>query len=665
MELDAILGAIVLLVASALGACAARRIRALVIGSAGALTASAIGIAASLSSILRGAGPSFRLIGPLPVGQAHVGLDVLSAFFLACIFLVSGLATVAGIGDLRGTPASRRVVSSVVFLNLLIASMALVVVARDGVFFLMAWEAMSVTSLLLVFSEHEREDVRRAGMAYLVASHVGLVMLLVLFVLLAQGSDSFDFAIFASQRSSRGLANVCFALALVGFGTKAGFWPLHVWLPEAHPAAPSHVSAVMSGVMLKLGIYGLLRTVLWLGQPPIEWGITLVLVGTVSSLGGVLHALGQHDLKRLLAYHSVENVGIIALGMGVGMLGQSESLPAVAYLGYAGALLHVLNHGLMKGLLFQCTGGVVHATGTRNIESLGGISRRMPITAATFLLGSVAISGLPPLNGFVSELLIFVGALRGAAVMTASSAVSALVVIPVLALTGGLACACFVKVYGVVFLGTPRTAAAEHAHESGRAGLTAMIAGAALCLAVGLIPGSALRLVATPVHELSGFGDLAASDAVPGISNVLRVTAIFAAITACLAWLRGRLLAHRGVTQGSTWGCAYDVPTARMQYTAASFASPLLAPFDAVFATRVHRDGPSGYFPVHAHFERHRGDVTADHVFVPAMRRGVRLLGRLHVLQQGRIQAYLVYILAVLIGLLVWVLVFPMGAAVR
>ena len=612
MELDAILGAIVLLIASALGTCAAGRAQALVIGSAGALTASAVGIAASLSSILRGGEPSSRLFGALPVGQVHVGLDVLSAFFLLCIFLVSGLATVVGIGDLRGIPARHRVVSSVVFLNLLIASMALVVVARDGVFFLMAWEAMSVTSLLLVFSEHEREDVRRAGVAYLVASHVGVVALIILFVVLAQGSDSFDFAAFSAQRWSRGSASVCFALALVGFGTKAGVWPLHVWLPEAHPAAPSHVSAVMSGVMLKLGIYGLLRTVLWLGPPPTQWGIALVLVGIVSSVAGVLHALAQHDLKRLLAYSSVENVGIIMMGIGVGMLGQSESLPAVAFLGYAGALLHVLDHGLMKGLLFHCAGAVVHGSGTRNIESLGGLSRRMPVTAATFLLGSVAISGLPPLNGFISELLIFAGALRGAAAMTTSGAISALLVVPALALTGGLACACFVKVYGIVFLGTPRTAAAAHTHETGRSGRIGLVAGAVLCLAVGLAPVFALRLVSTPADELSGYAGTTMTDAIAGVSALWRVTAIFAVLAACLAWLRRRLLAHRSVGSASTWGCAYDVPTARMQYTSASFSSPLLAPFDAIFATRVHRDGPAGYFPVHAHFERHRGDVTAD-----------------------------------------------------
>jgi hydrogenase-4 component B len=600
----------------------------------------------------------------LPLGRVSVGLDALSAFFLACIFIVSGLASVAAIEDLRHVTARYRVVSSVVFLNLLVASMVLVVLARDGVFFLMAWEGMSATSLLLVYSEHEREDVRRAGIAYLVASHVGVVVLFVLFVLLTQGHDAFDFKLFGSRRPSPSFDGACFALALLGFGTKAGFWPVHVWLPEAHPAAPSHVSAVMSGVMLKMGIYGLLRTLTWIGPPPLLWGVTLIFIGALSCLGGVLHALAQRDIKRLLAYSSVENIGIIALGLGVGMLGQAGRVPAVAFLGYGGALLHVLNHGLMKGLLFQCAGSVVHATGTRNVESLGGLSHRMPITAAAFLLGSVAISGLPPLNGFLSELLIFAGALRAASAMPAPGAIAALVTVPVLALTGGLACACFVRVYGVVFLGTPRTPAAAHAHEPASAGQGAMIAGVALCVVLGVAPILALALITPPVLELTG-SDAAPPDTVAGIATIGRVTLVFVAAAASLAWLRKRLLSGQSVRRGATWGCAYDAATPRMQYSAASFASPLLAPFEAIFVTRVHREGPSGYFPARAHFERHYGDATQDRVFVPGIRRGVRILGRLHVLQQGRIQAYLVYIMAVLIGLLVWVLIFPMEPGAR
>jgi formate hydrogenlyase subunit 3/multisubunit Na+/H+ antiporter MnhD subunit len=522
----------------------------------------------------------------------------------------------------------------------------------------MAWEAMSVSSLLLVYTEHEREDVRRSGLIYLIASHLGVVILFILFVVLSGSSNSFDFAGMATTSRSRVLSDWCFGLALVGFGLKAGFWPMHVWLPEAHPAAPSHVSAVMSGVMLKLGIYGILRASFWLGPPPVEWGITLVVIGATSSLGGVLHALGQTDIKRLLAYSSVENIGIIALALGVGMLGQSESLPVVTYLGYAAALIHGLNHGLMKGLLFHCAGAIAHATRTRNIESLGGLSRQMPVTAAAFLLGAIAISGLPPLNGFIGELLLYFGALHAAAVVPGAGATASLVVVPTLALTGAIACACFVRTYGIIFLGIPRSAATERAHEIGWTTATAMIIGGTLSVAIGLSPMLALSLVNAPVVELVR-ANVDPAGVVDGIAMAARVTALLVALVIALGCVRKLLFRGRPVSRASTWGCGYDAPTPRMQYTATSFAAPLLAPFDGFYPTRVHRDGPSGYFPTRAHFERRYVDIPADLLFVPAMRRIVRLLGRLHVLQQGHIHTYLVYILAVLIGLLVWVLVLP------
>ena len=267
---------------------------------------------------------------------------------------------------------------------------------------------------------------------------------------------------------TQGLAGVLFLLAVIGFGTKAGFMPLHVWLPEAHPAAPSHVSAVMSGVMIKTGIYGLMRAFTFLGTPPLWWGWVLVAIGLTSGVLGVLFALAQHDLKRLLAYHSVENIGIIALGLGVGLLGMSTGSPVLIVLGFGGALLHVLNHALFKGLLFLGAGAVVHGTGTREIDQLGGLLKRMPWTAATFLVGAVAISGLPPLNGFVSEFLIYLGAFKGGISTGGPVAVPLLALIAGLALIGGLAVACFTKAFGIVFLGEPRS---EHVVARARGGL--------------------------------------------------------------------------------------------------------------------------------------------------------------------------------------------------
>ena len=300
------------------------------------------------------------------------------------------------------------------FFNGLAASMAMVAVAANGVLFLICWEVMALCSFFLVTFESEEESVQRAGWTYLVATHIGTAFLLVLFLMLGRqaGGGSLDFDTFLAARGHMGAAaDVLFLLALVGFGAKAGFVPFHIWLPEAHPAAPSPVSAVMSGVMLKTGIYGILRTLTFLGAPHLWWGWLLIATGLVSGIFGVLMALAQHDLKRLLAYHSVENIGIIALGLGLGVLGVAWRLPALAVLGFAGGLLHVVNHALFKGLLFMGAGSVQHATGTREIDLLGGLIKRMPWTGRTFLIGAVAICGLPPLNGFVSELLIYTGGL--------------------------------------------------------------------------------------------------------------------------------------------------------------------------------------------------------------------------------------------------------------
>jgi hydrogenase-4 component B len=625
---------------------------ALVVGTVGSALACLAGVAASLSALIDGEERSLRAAWPLPVGELHVALDALSSFFLVCVFLVSGLAAVYGGGYLRPYIGKRRLAPALFFFNLLVASMAVVTITRDGILFLIAWEVMSLTSFFLVTFESEREEVRRAGMTYLIASQLGVIFLFVLFALLSRHSGgTYDFDVLGASGAA-GLANVCFLLALVGFGTKAGFWPLHVWLPDAHAAAPSHVSALMSGVMIKIGIYGLLRTLTLLGRPPAWWGALLIAVGAVSGVAGVLHALAQHDLKRLLAYHSVENVGIIALGIGLGLLGQSQGNASVAFLGYAGGLLHVLNHGLFKGLLFEGAGSVLHGTGTRDIDSLGGLYRRMPMTATTFLVGSVAICGLPPLNGFVSEWLIYIGAFRGGAALPTGWAVWALVVVPALALIGGLAAACFVKAFGVVFLGESRTEAALKAHETGVAMRVTMLSGALLCLAIGLWPAGAVQVVA-PVAKFLGKTPGAIPDS-GSLLAITRVGVVLLALVVLLVLARMALLRRREVSSAATWGCGYAAPSPRMQYTAASFAQPILALFAPVIHSRVDEQGPDGYFPAKAHFEEHLGDMAGERLLLPATRLVVRALSRLHAIQQGRLQLYLVYIAVTLVVLLIW-----------
>jgi formate hydrogenlyase subunit 3/multisubunit Na+/H+ antiporter MnhD subunit len=623
------------------------------IGTTGCVVGSGLGLAGSLIALLRGERAVTRFAWTLPVGELRFGIDPLSSFFLLCIFLVGGLAAAYGGSYLHEPSGRRRVAPALAFFPVLVAAMAGVVLARDAMVLMVAWEVMSVASFLLVTFEHDRPEVRRAGLLYLIASQAGAACLLLLFAVLGRAAGSYDFDRLGAAAAVPGLATTAFLLAVAGFGTKAGFWPLHVWLPDAHPAAPTHVSALMSGVMIKMGIYGLLRTLTFLGPPPTWWGALMIVIGSISGIVGVLLALAQHDLKRLLAYHSVENIGIIALGIGLGLLAESHHDPMIAYLGFGGALLHVLNHGIFKGLLFQSAGSIQKGTGTRDIESLGGLLRNMPVTGAMFMVGSIAICGLPPLNGFVSEWLMFVGAMRGGAVFIPGWTVFSIVVVVALALIGGLATACFVKAFGIVFLGEPRGDAVRGANESGWGMRTAMSAGALLCVVIGVWPAGAMRLVMPAVADLTRTtGDLRPLTAL--LNSIARSTLVLAALVLVLGLGRKALLRGRTVSRAPTWGCGYEAPSARMQYTAESFGRPLLEPFALIVGARVDASGPEGVFPAVARYQRHIGDMAGERVFLPAYGRVLQLFSRVRGLQHGRIQLYLAYILITLIVLLVW-----------
>jgi formate hydrogenlyase subunit 3/multisubunit Na+/H+ antiporter MnhD subunit len=595
---------------------------------------------------------------PIPLGNLSLGMDPLSAFFVLPVALVCGLAAIYGSEYLLAYRDKKRLGAAWFYFCLLTASMVVVVTARNGLLFLIAWELMSLVSFFLVMFEDEAESSQRAGWTYLVASHLGTAFLLALFVLLPQGAGSLEFARIAVPPE---LAGAAFLLAVIGFGTKAGFVPLHVWLPESHPAAPSHVSAVMSGVMIKMGIYGLLRTLTFLGPMPAWWGWLLVAIGASSGILGVLWALAQQDLKRLLAYHSVENIGIIALGLGVGLLGISYNRPEMAALGFAGGLLHVWNHALFKSLLFLGAGSVAHAAGTREIEHLGGLLKRMPVTGTTFLVGAAAISGLPPLNGFVSELLVYLGGFSGlwAAHTTFAAAIGGLLVIGSLALIGGLAAACFAKAFGVVFLGEPRSEHAQAAHEPGRAICLPLIALAAACGLVGIFGPFMPKLVAPVVATVlpaawSGTAPSGLDLASKSLAGVCYGSLALVTIIALLAWLRTRLLAARPVTEAVTWDCGYAAPSPRMQYTASSFAQPLLKVFQLFVRTKTKLRTPEGLFPDRAALHTEAPDVFRERLFAPLFSAVRWVALRLHRLQEGRIQLYVLYIAMTLLVLLVW-----------
>jgi formate hydrogenlyase subunit 3/multisubunit Na+/H+ antiporter MnhD subunit len=629
------------------------------LGAGSVVIASVLGCVPVIQVLSGGSIEAVRVPWPVPFGEFFLELDPLAAWFLVPTLLLSALSAIYGVGYLRAWQGRRSLGPVWFFYCVLVLGMMLVLLARNAVLFLFAWELMAVASFFLVTFEHERESVREAGWIYFVATHLGTAFLLMFFLLTARETGSMDFNVWAEKGiQTRGLADILFLLAIVGFGTKAGFMPFHVWLPEAHPAAPSHVSALMSGVMIKTGIYGLLRSLTFLGAPPLWWGWLLIGIGLTSGVLGVLFALAQHDLKRLLAYHSVENIGIIALGIGVGLLGVSTGSPTLMVLGFGGGLLHVLNHALFKGLLFFGAGAVLQGTGTHEIDHLGGLLKRMPWTAATFLIGAVAISGLPPLNGFVSEFLIFLGAFQGGATLGAAGAVPLLALIAGLALIGGLAAACFTKAFGVVFLGEPRTEHASHTHETGWAMRLPMLLLAAGCALIGLFAPVVVGALQAVLENTTGLRrevvreNLAA--AAGPLSLVVIGTVAFLLLLVALFLLRRGLLAGRPVEQGVTWGCGYAQPTARMQYTASSFVQPVTTLFRWLLGTHRQVQRPEGVMPANASLTTETPDLCHGNLYRPGFLKVNWGLSKLRRLQQGQVQLYVLYIAVTLIVLLAW-----------
>lgn len=625
-------------------------------GCGGVVAGSAVGFAAALRVLLAATPPpSLRLDWAVPGGAFSIALDPLSSFFLLPTFALSALAAVYGGEYPMAHAGGRRSGSSWFFFNLLVASMVLVIVARNAVLFLMAWEIMSLASFFLVTFEDERPANREAGWTYLVAAHLGTACLVALFLLLGRSAGSLDFESFAVGSAGAGLL---FLLALAGFGTKAGLVPLHVWLPEAHPAAPSHVSAVMSGVMLKVGLYGLLRTLSFLGPPAGWWGVTLVAIGLISGLLGALFALAQRDLKRLLAYSSVENVGIVAIGLGVGLVGTTAGSPPVAALGFCGALVHVVNHAAFKGLLFLGAGAVAHATGTRNVEQLGGLLRRMPRTAATFLVGAAAISALPPLNGFVGELLIYLAAFHGASTLEAAAAIPLLCAVAGLALIGGLAVACFTRAFGIVFCGEPRSAHVAGARDPGLAMQLPMLVLASACLLMALLSPAWVPRLGPVLGVFAGPSPGALAEQLTAASRPLLSVVIASVVLVAFVLLLGLLRASRGSARAAprtlTWDCGYAEPTPRMQYTASSFAEPLISLFAPLLRARRALSAPRGIFPAEASLETSAPDVVRELLLAPLFAALQRGLWWFRGLQQGRVQVYVLYIVVTLLALLIW-----------
>lgn len=609
---------------------------AMVFGAASALAASVW--------VLSG-GAEWNYCSSFQVGgePLHFRLDAISSLFIALLGVVGGAGTVYSrqYWPDGAHPQSAR--AGRAWWSVLVLSIGVVLLSSNGLNFLIAWELLTVSSYFLITLDRKKSGVRAAGWLFLGASHAATLCLFAYFAAIASATGTWDLGPLQGHRELAPL----FWLALFGFGLKAGIFPLHIWLPSAHSSAPSHVSAIMSGVTIKVGIYGLVRFSGWMPVPE-GAGWVVAALGVVSAVLGVVFALGQHDLKRLLAYHSVENIGIIVIGLGFALVAEAHGQAAWGLLALVGALLHVWNHGLFKSLLFLGAGSVLHATGTREMSRLGGLWKAMPWTAGLFAVGAAAISGLPPLNGFVSEWLLFLG-LFGAVNTSGNLALASAPAMVFLGMTGALALACFAKACGVVFLGQARSAAALGARECGKLMIAPMVVLAGCCLAIGLAPAlffvAVLRAAAewNPVWApLQGLAPVA----VLGFANLVLVAV--GALAAAYLWRRAKA---NGLSKGLTWDCGYAAPSARMQYTGGSFAGIINEWFAWIVRPRRVEHKAECPFPARASFDEEAPEAVLELVVEPAGDVVIRISNIARRLQHGRLQAYLLYIVVGLAAL--------------
>ncbi|MBF0441665.1 MAG: hydrogenase, partial [Oligoflexales bacterium] len=534
------------------------------------------------------------------------------------------------------------------FFGLLAAALVMLLISNNGILFLISWEFMAISAVFLINMDDTEAEVRGAAWLYFVTTRLSTMCIIALLLLWNATSGSFDMVPIKSEVSE--LARFTFfSLTILAFGIKAGIMPLHIWLPPAHASAPSHISAMLSGVVIKMGVYGLLRFLSLLPGFSEGYGYAILTLGGISAVMGVCFALGQHDLKRLLAYHSIENIGIIFMGIGIALIGGALGEEAWIVLGISAALLHTWNHCLFKSVLFFGAGAVIMKTKTRLINEMGGLAKHMPITAILFFFAALAISGLPPLNGFVSELLVYIGLFRSLGIMGDSARIAMTLFAPLLAITGALALACFVKVYGTVFLGEPRSVYPSKVQEPSPSIYISMAVLVAACFIIGLIPAIFSNILNAAVCAWSGGEEI-----LPDVSTlaplhyigICGTILILACLTCFLALVC--LLGSRPIDLAPTWGCGYSQPTARMQYTSSSFAQVLVESFSWALRPKVKRTSSDSILPGHSAFEIHVADVVLDKVMVPLYRNFINKTQWFHWIQNGYLHLYLVYIFLIL-----------------
>ena len=591
-------------------------------------------------------------------GEVPFVIDTLSAFFITVISFVSFLGIFYSNGYMKPyVGKNKKFVSHCFFLPMLTASMLLVTVVQNALFFLIVWEMMSLASFFLVIFEDDKKEVISSGIKYLIYMHISVIFIIALMALLSVKSGSYDFETFKNIFIEQPyLKDVAFFLAFLGFGTKAGFVPMHNWLPDAHPAAPSHISAVMSAVMIKTGLYGILRILLIIDKPTALISYFMLCISVITALYGIIYAVTQKDIKKILAYSSVENIGIVGIGLGTGMIGLFYNNPVVAMLGFSGALFHILNHSVFKSLLFMGAGSVYLKTHTKNIEQLGGLVKTMPKTAIFFLIACLAICALPPFNGFIGEFLIYVGLLLSLKMDTSGLFILIILSIAGLALVGTLALLCFTKIFSITFLGLPRSEHSEQVQSDvSKSMLIPMGVLATMTLIIGLFAFVFFKMV---ISAISQFIDIQYFYAgfISVLELLVNILVCFTVLFFVFFIVFGiRKLICRKYVIFNTWGCGYDKGNNHIQYTASSFVGPFSSIMTPLFKKIFDVKKPKGLFPKDAHYNSSIEDVEEAYLINPIVKFDEKFLSKFERLQDGNIQHYILYGLIFLILALVGV----------
>lgn len=617
----------------------------------------AVGIAAAAGMAGRYAGQNYVFFWSLPLGQALFSLSPLSSFFLLILALVTMLAAIFAPQYLEHYRYSAgRIKYHWAFFLLLTVSMMFVVTAGNAVFFMLSWEAMSVSSFFLVMFEHQKPEVRKAGWVYFVFMHIGAVCLVVMFAILGKAAGSYNFAEMLSLSTNipPAMKTAVFILSVFGFGMKAGIFPLYAWMPEAYRAAPADLSAVMSGVMKKTALWGLISILSLAGCFEAWMGWTLLVMGLISGLLGIAFAAVQNNAKRLLAYSSGENVGIISMAAGIWILGASWGNSLLEALGFTAMLVHILNHALFKSLLFLGAGAMQSVVGTVDLDKMGGLLKKMPKTGLAVIAGGIAICGLPPFNGFISEFLIYVSAFYAGTKSTLGNVIFIVAILGGLSMIGALAVFAFSKFIGTSLLGEPRSGDASHAHEVSPSMYAPLYVLAALSLLIGIFPEWILRALEKIFTDVgvSGFDSMMVTLA-PMFVIIRKVVLALGIVVAALALFRNRLLSRRRKAIAETWGCGFDRPSARMQYTASSFAEPLTSFAGPLYSPAISEGVQTALFPAPVVKKITVRDLLLDRLIIPAYRWLAGIFEKFSVIQHGNTHLYVLYIVIALLAALI------------